>query len=248
MSRWALVMEAFADRDTWGVRELATHLGLPRSSVHRILHELARLELLMEAGTPGRFRVGPSLARLAVLLAERIDVRTVARPHMEVASAELDETLVLALYAPARRQFWAVDAVELTHPIRYIWGPLRHWSDVHIGSSGKGILAFLPEPERDAILAALPDPVPGSRPVTVATLRAELDAARVRGHVLSHGERFPGAVGVSAPIRDAMGRIIGDLIFGWPDNRTSAEKEARAGALVMRAAALVSAGLGFRDA
>ena len=113
MARWTTVMEAFADRDTWGVRELATHTGLPRSAVHRMLHEMARLELLAEAGAPGRFRIGPSLARLSVLLAERLDVRAIARPIMEVAAAELDETLVLALYSSARRQFWAVDAVEI---------------------------------------------------------------------------------------------------------------------------------------
>jgi DNA-binding IclR family transcriptional regulator len=246
MARWAVVMEAFAERDVWGVRELAAHTGLPRSAVHRILHEMARLELLVEAESPGRFRVGPSLARLSMLLAERLDVRSVARPFMEAAAAELDETLVLALYSPARRQFWAVDAVESTHPIRYIWGPLRQWSDLHLGSSGKGILAFLPESERETILATLPDPIPGPRPISVATLRVELGSARSRGHVISHGERFPGAVGVSAPIRDASGRVIGDLVFGWPDNRTSAEKEARAGALVMRATAQVSTSMGYR--
>ncbi len=133
-----------------------------------------------------------------------------------------------------------------THPIRYIWGPLRQWSELHTGSSGKGILAFLPDVERETILAGLPDPVPGPRPVPVATLRAELDAARARGYVVSHGERFPGAVGVSAPMRDATGRVIGDLVFGWPDNRTSTEKEARAGSVVVRAAQGVSTALGYR--
>ncbi len=246
MARWVAVLEAFAERDEWGVRELASHSDLPRSAVHRILHECARQGLLVEAATPGRFRVGPSLARLAVVLADRLDVRAVARPVMERAAAELDETLVLALYSPARRQFAAIDAVESSHPIRYIWGPLRQWSDLHTGSSGKGILAFLPDAEQDAIVAALPDPVPGSAPILCERLRAELRDARARGHVISHGERFPGAVGVSAPIRDATGRVIGDLVFGWPDNRTDPDKEARAGRIVMDAAARVSTGLGHR--
>jgi DNA-binding IclR family transcriptional regulator len=246
MARWLTVLEAFAERDTWGIRELAAHTGLPRSAVHRMLHEMGRLGLLIEADGPGRFRVGPSLARLSVLLAERLDVRTVARPVMEAAAAALDETLVLALYSPVRRQFFAVDAVESTQSIRYIWGPLRQWSELHTGSSGKGILAFLPAIERDAILDTLPDPLPGPARTRVAELRAELESVRARGHVISHGERFPGAVGVSAPIRDAAGLVIGDLVFGWPDNRTSEEKEVRAGALVMRAASEVSAALGFR--
>lgn len=248
MERWLEVLEAFGDQDEWGVRDLAAHTRMPRSAVHRIVSGMARLGMLAPAPTPGRYRVGPMLARLAVLLAERLDVRTVARPVMEVAARELDETLVLTLHAPERGRFWAVDAVESSHLIRYIWGPLRQWSDLHTGASGKGILAFLPPDEREAILGALPDPVPGPRPTSIAELRAELAAARDQGFVISHGERFPGAVGVSAPIRDATGRVIGDLVFGWPDNRTSSDKERRAARIVMDAAAQVSAALGYRAA
>ena len=62
---------------------------------------------------------------------------------------------------PVRRQFSAVDAVETSHPIRYLWESLRDWSDLHLGSSGKGILAFLPPDEQAAILDRLPDPIPG---------------------------------------------------------------------------------------
>ncbi len=246
MARWLTVLEAFGSADEWGIRDLAGHTGLPRSAVHRVVHEMSRLGLLTPAPVRGRFRVGPALARLSVQLADRLDVRNVARPIMEQAAGELDETLVLSLYSPARRQFTAIDAVESSRPIRYIWGPLREWSDLHTGSSGKGILAFLPDDEREAILATLPDPVPGNVPVSRRELRDELRAARDRGHVVSHGERFPGAVGVAAPIHAATGRVIGDLVFGWPDNRNDAAKEARAARLVMDATAQVSAALGYR--
>jgi DNA-binding IclR family transcriptional regulator len=53
-------------------------------------------------------------------------------------------------------------------------------------------------------------------------------------------------VGVAAPIRDATGRVIGDLVFGWPDNRNDPAKEAQAARLVMEATAQVSAALGYR--
>ena len=66
--------------------------------------------------------------------------------------------------------------------------------------------------------------------------------------MVSHGERFEGAVGVAAPIRDARGRVIGDLIATWPDNRTSEDKEANAGAIVRAAADDLSRRLGWDDA
>jgi DNA-binding IclR family transcriptional regulator len=244
MARWLKVLGAFVERDEWGVRELAGAIDLPRSVVHRILHDMVRLGLLAPAGTRGQFRPGHELARLAVLLADRVDVRRVGRPVLEAAMGQTGETAILALYAPSRRQFWAVDAAESGQAIRYIWESLREWGDLHVGSSGKGILAFLPEAEIEAILAPLPDPVPGLRPIAKGRLRAELAEARRRGYVLSHGERFAGAVGVSAPIRDAMGRVIGDLIISWPDNRTSPEKEADAARVVVAAAQDLSSRLG----
>lgn len=248
MTRWVCVLEAFARQGEWGVRDLARSTEIPRSATHRILHEMAALGLLSPADEPGRFRVGPDLARIGILVAEHLDIRRVGRPILERASAQIGETVVLALYDPVRRQFSAVDAVETSHPIRYIWESLRDWGDLHLGSSGKGILAFLPDDERDAILARLPDPVPGRTPVTKARLRRELDVARRRGYVVSHGERFEGAVGVSAPVRDGAGRIVGDLIATWPDNRTSADKEAAVGEIVQGAADQLSARLGWPGA
>ncbi len=83
MARWLKVLSAFVDRDEWGIRELAGAIDLPRSAVHRILHEMAGLDLLTPAGVRGHFRLGPELARLAVLLADHLDVRRVARPILE---------------------------------------------------------------------------------------------------------------------------------------------------------------------
>jgi IclR family acetate operon transcriptional repressor len=245
MARWLRVVEAFADRGEWGVRDLARETAIPRSAAHRILHEMAALGFLATSDVRGRFRVGPGLARISILVAEGLDIRRVGRPILEHASAAVGETVVLTLYDPSRRQFSAVDAAETHHPIRYIWESLRDWSDLHLGSSGKGILAFLPEAEREAILAALPDPIPGRVPRTKAEVREELAAARRRGFVVSHGERYEGAIGASAPVRDALRRVVGDLIATWPDNRTSTEKEAAAGLIVREAADELSRQLGW---
>ena len=245
MARWVRVLEAFADQGEWGVRDLARSSGIPRSAAHRILHDMAGLGLLSDTDEPGRFRVGPDLARIGSRVAAHLDLQRIARPVLEKASGQVGETIVLAVYDPHRRKFSAVDAVETTHAIRYLWESLREWSDLHLGSSGKGILAFLPADEQDAILAGLPDPIPGRHRLSKARLRRELAAARRVGYVVSHGERYEGAVGVSAPIRDARGRVVGDLIATWPDNRTSATKETATATIVRAAADEVSGRLGW---
>jgi DNA-binding IclR family transcriptional regulator len=239
MDRWLAILEAFENQDTWGVRELAAHAGLAPSVVHRVLHDMDALGLVSSGARKGQFRVGPELARLAVLVSDRLDVRRMARPALEEAARLIDETVILALYSPTRQQFWAVDAAEPEHPIRYIWESLRGWSDLHLGASGLGILAFLPEPDRERVIGTRPD-------VERHRLRERLAETRARGYAATHGDRFPGAVGVAAPVRDASGTIVGDIIAGWPDNRTSADKERLVAQAVIAAATTLSKDLGYR--
>jgi DNA-binding IclR family transcriptional regulator len=245
MQRWLRVIEAFGETGEWGVRDLAATTQLPRSAVHRILHEMQEHGLLSAAERPGRFVSGPSLIRLAALLLDGLDVTRRARAVLEDTARVATETVILTLYDPRRHQFFAVDAVESTQTVRYIWQSLREWSDLHLGSSGKGILAFLSEAEQNAVLATLPDPVPGLKPITKMQLRRQLSQAQRRGYVLSHGERYPGAVGASAPVRNAV-RVIGDLIITWPDNRNRG-REKELAALAVDAAGRLSVSLGYRS-
>jgi len=239
MERWTAVLEAFLTRDEWGVRDLAVFVALSPSATHRILHEMVRNGLLTSAAEAGRFVIGPEAVRLSVLLAERVDVRRIARPFLEGAARLIGETVILALYSPTRQRFWAVDAVESEHTISYIWESLRSWSDLHRGASGKGILAFLPADEREAIITSVD-------PSEQEDLRAALDVARSQGYVISHGERFDGAIGVAAPVRDATGRVIGDILSGWPDNRNAGDKEQVVVAHIVEASASLSRALGYR--
>ena len=230
----------------WGIRDLARATDIPRSAAHRILHDMAALGLLAPADEAGRFRVGADLARIGLLVAEHLDIRREGRPFLERASAAIGETVVIAVYDPVRRQFSAVDAVETSHPIRYIWESLRDWSDLHLGSSGKGILAFLPPDEQAAILDRLPDPVPGrtapdqgqaarragGRPPSAATSSATASATRARS-----GSR-----------RRSATRAAGSSATSSRRGRTTAPiaaKEVAAGVVVRTAADDLSRRLGW---
>lgn len=248
MAKWLIIIEAFLEQEEWGVRDLSRRTELPRSAVHRMLHEMEQLGLLTTAGQAGRFRPGPALVRTATVLFHRFDLTRVARPILEETMHQCKETVILTMYDPARRQFFAVDAAESQQAVRYIWAALSDWSDLHLGSSGKGILAFLPEAEQEAILDELPNPVPGLRPTTKAELRQQLAEARCRGYVVSRSERYDGAMGVAAPIRDALGRVVGDAIITAPVQRMGLKPDEDWGALAVQAATRISAALGYRGA
>lgn len=246
MDKWVTIIDAYLVSDEWGVRELARRIGLPRSAVHRLLHEMARLGILTVAQEPGRFQVGPVLMRIATVLYNRFDLARVARPIMEEMLNRCGETVVLTLYNPGRHQFCAIDAAEAKHAVRYMWEALREWHHLHLGSSGKGILAFLPLAEQQAILDQLPDPVLGATMLSKADLRHQLDQARSQGYILTRGERYAGAMGVAAPIYSALGKVIGDLIITAPETRAEVRPDAEWGALVKEAADRISDAIGYR--
>jgi DNA-binding IclR family transcriptional regulator len=229
MARWVEVLNAFVQKDAWGVRELAAATGLPRSATHRILHEMRRLGLLTADDGKGVFQIGPVLARTAVVVSKRLDITRVGRPVLESVAARTSETVILGLYAPTRKQVFGVDAVESPHFVRVIWQPVPQWRDLHVGATGKGVLAFLPAAERE---------VPKSE------LVQQIEDAQRLGYVVSRGESNPGAVAVASPIRDAHGDVVADLVISWPDNRTSLDREREFGGIAREAANEISRQLG----
>jgi DNA-binding IclR family transcriptional regulator len=245
MARWLTVLEAYGRRSEWGIRDLASATGLPRSSVHRIVRDMTALGILSPTGSNGRTEVGPTLMRLAVGLTERVDILRAARPVLDALRDETGETAILTAYDRTRRMFRAVTAAESSHPIRYIWEALQEWSEVYVGASGKGILAFLGPEEQRRILDALPDPLPAPSGAPKASLEASLEQAAQRGWVISHGERFSGAIGVAAPVRGADRRVVGSVLLGWPDNRTDPGKELAAARAAVAAAARISTAIGY---
>lgn len=245
--RVVMALRAFTYRDHWGVRELAAELEVAKSGLHRTLQELTD-EGLLTCDDSGTYRAGPGLLRLATGLAQSFDLTQLAGPHLQQAGAASGETVILTAYDPLRRQFAAITAAESTQPIQYIWQALRDWSDLHLGASGQAILAFLDEPTRDAIIDGLPDPIPGPRQMSKQQLRRKLTEIRKRGWAASVGERYPGASGVGAPVRNADGEVVGAIVIGWPTRPRSSQGEEHLGEICQTAADGLSRDLGWQGA
>src|SRR5690606_16186050 len=90
---------------------------------------------------------------------------------------------------------------------------------LHAGASGKAILAFLPDDEREAVLGdGQLSAVTPRTTCDLAALRTELQAIRDQGHAVTHGERVPGAVGIGVPITTPE-QQPGSLVLTVPEYR-----------------------------
>lgn len=237
-----LAFMADEERDAWGLRELAAGVGMHPSTVHRLLG-LLEAEGLVYQDESGDYGLGSEFVRVAWRTAGRRTLRQVAFPFLRRLRDETGETSLLAIYDGGRRAMMLVASVESEHAVRNV-RPLYTWMPVHGGATGRALLAFLPEDEREAVLSGPLTAVTDATPTDPHALARNLAAVRRKGYALSRGERVPGGVGVAAPVLGPGGRLAGAVGITMPAQRFAARDEARLAGTVLAAASDVAARIG----
>jgi DNA-binding IclR family transcriptional regulator len=160
-----------------------------------------------------------------------------ARPVLESTSRETGETAALAV--PGVGGLTYVDEVTPTAVLTASW--LGRSVPVHATSTGKALLAFLPEEQVRRVLGGV---LTAFTPTTITdpdALAAELAATRARGYGTCAGELESSLYGVSAPVLDRNGRPLAVLSIWGPKDRVHEALFEELGAVVVRAARRVNA-------
>lgn len=225
------VLDAFvASGGELGVTELARQLRCSKSVVHRILVALVDAGYLTTDPATHRYRVGPRSLLLARAGSAYDELRRLALPHLQAIRERTGETATLSLLRGHVRVY--VEQLESRHAVRQTVevGPK---APLHLGASGKAILAFMPEEAR---------PAKARSPALVA----DLDRVRRRGYAVSRGERIAGAASVAAPVFDQRADVVGSISAAGVLARSDARTTARYGAVVMAEARALSREMGWR--
>ncbi|WP_432826186.1 IclR family transcriptional regulator [Dactylosporangium sp. CA-092794] len=217
-----------------GVTEVAAHLDMPKTVVHRILTTLRTSGLIdFDPGTR-RYTLGPAALALGNAYLERIDLREFALEPMRRLVERTNETATLSIRSGPARIYLsqAVPDREVRMTV-----PLAQPFPLHVGGSSKVFLAFAPAQERNDYLAALTG-------VDLAVLRRELAEITQRGYAVSFGERQEGAGSVAAPVFSADGSLAGVMSVCGPAERLR-PVVGQASALLLMETAALSRRLGF---
>ncbi len=198
-----------------GVSQVGRALGLPKSSVHRLLAALSSRGLV-ERDERGRYRTGIALVALARGALERDPVVAASRPILAAEALSLGETVFLV--AARAGGLLVLDKAEGT-------GFLRAAPEVgssvplHATAAGKLYLAFG--------AGEIPWPVGPLERFTAQTatgreaLEREVARARSQGFAENREEWIPGLAVLAAPVL-AGGRLCGALCVAAPAVRLEA--------------------------
>jgi DNA-binding IclR family transcriptional regulator len=233
VARVMRLLRCFGESDgEVSIKAAADRIGLPPSTVHRLLNLMVQ-EGFVERSPPGPgYRVGPELLGLAGRIVARSDLRSIALPAMREIVDAFGETCVLSRYLPETRQIMPVLSVDCPHPLRYLIELYRP-APTGWGAAGRSVLAYLPRADIDAVHQADErSPANGSALPPRDVFDREMAEIRARGYAFTLSQRILGAVGVAAPLRTKTGRLIGSIGVMVPEQRFRRGSEREIGVFV----------------
>ena len=204
--------------DGLALRDVSAELEAPKSSLLPLLRALTARGYLAQ-GRAGEYRLGPGAHDLGAAAPVQRELVEVARPAVVDLMRRTGETVFVGVLSSDRHSIVYVDKVESDHVIRYAGG-VGDRRPLHATSSGKVILAFLSEAEREDILRSLSLSRHTEHTVTsLAALRDALAEIRRTGVSVTTEEVVAGASGIAAPVFDRYGRVAGACAIGGPTER-----------------------------
>lgn len=203
-ARIAAVMEFLCSSgETHSLREIEAHTKIPRSTLHRLLLSLERKEWVYRDDHSEQFRPG---VRFFLLHNSKLFHQALVRaaaPQMERIVQETGKTAVLSVLEGSAGL--CIHHVEPPRGVRYV-AHRGMTVPLHAGATGKVLLAFCPEDERERILSSgLPEEV------DVQKLQKELGKIRHNGFAYSREEWMEHAGDISVPVFDGRGRFVAQM-------------------------------------
>lgn len=182
----------------------------PKATTYRLLQTLTREGMLIQSpDTGGGYALGVRLVRLAHAAWRQSSLAQVARPHLDALSSRLGQTVHLAQLDHA--QVLYVDKRNAARPVD-MFSEAGKVGPAYCTGVGKALLAFAPPALLNDLLAQQSyHPFTPHTFTDAASLAAELEAVRARGHALDREEHEQGIICVAVPILGAGARCQGAL-------------------------------------
>jgi DNA-binding IclR family transcriptional regulator len=209
------ILNCFTDSEPQlRVGDLARRLGLPQSTVSRLLTTMEALEFIERDPLTGMVRPGLQLVTLAGVSLNQIPVQRQAQTELSLVASELGLAANLAILRDDEI-FYLTTFQGPKAPKQFTMIGKRN--PVHCTAIGKTLLAYLPDDEREALLQRIE--YPRHTPYTASSpdqLRSMLALVRQQGYATEREELALGRACVAAPIRDSTGKVIAAASISGP--------------------------------
>jgi len=205
---------------TDGVRlnDISSTLNLNVSTCHHLLRTLMDRGYVAQSGKDRAYFLGNKVSELSGSRMRQFNLADVAMADLRGLNKRTGETVHLTVWRGD--ELVTIAVLDSHHAVRVVSGPSGKAEAVHATATGKAILAWLPEPEADRIIARS-----GMTRFTDNTITdhdklvEEFRHVRRNGFAVDHEEFQPGVICIGAAIRDHAGAVIGSFSCSLPTMR-----------------------------
>lgn len=225
------------------VTDLASILGLSKSTVSRLLSTLASQGFVIKDRETQKYRLGLSILHLNSVITANLEISRESQLILQNLVNEVGETAHTAMLEGSNVVY--VNRIECKHPVQ-ILSHVGRRNPLHCTSSGKVILAYQDEEFIEQYIEK------GLNKFTLKTItdphrfRESLKMIKEQGHAISIEEISVGVASVAAPVRDFSGKTIYAVTVIGPVHRMNAHDVFLIN-LVNNAANELSKKLGYLD-
>jgi len=225
--------------------ELVHELKIPKAGAFRIIITLLHHNYVQKNDTTGKITLSRKILALGNSAICQYNMIEEALPFMRSLRDNTGETVQLNTHIGCEGV--VLEQVPSIHEIRIVVDPGTRFG-LHCSASGKAILAFLPEKEREQILADMT--FPRFSPATITNrneFRKELAWVRKTGYGTDRAEGIVvGLHCVSAPIFDQNMYPVGAFTVTAPAARMPVKSFSKVAASVMKHSEELSSKLGYK--
>jgi DNA-binding IclR family transcriptional regulator len=201
--------------------QLCASIGLTKTTTHRLLLALESEGLVARDLARNTYHLGPEVIALGSQALLTSDLRARVRPTLERLAADTGESTTLEVLVGD--QMLILDGARGRHLVSASLGIGTRWP-AHATSTGKCLLAYLPEAGRERLLRL---PMTTFTPHTLTdpeVMRGELDTIRSAGFAVANQELEAEYVAVAAEFRGPLGDVQGTISVGGPASRFSSSR------------------------
>ncbi|MFG1230033.1 IclR family transcriptional regulator [Xanthobacter wiegelii] len=183
--------------------EIQQASGLAKGTLYRIIRALRREGFVERHPSSGKLYLGMDFLALGLASMNRLNLRELARPHLQRLAARTEDTVFLSIRVGPGSV--CIDRCDGSFPIKTVTLNVGDHRPLGLGAGALALLAWLDDDEIKDIIGHNARRFPGNPVVAPAALAAAVARSRKAGYAFNDGQMLKSMCAVAIPVSERGG-------------------------------------------
>ncbi|WHY68855.1 IclR family transcriptional regulator [Neobacillus sp. SuZ13] len=218
------ILDLFDEREReLTITEISKRMNLHKSTVHSLLKTLELHHYISQNEENGKYLLGLKLIERGNMVVSNLDLRNIARKHLEWLSETTNLTIHLVILDGQEGVY--LDKVEGSG-VTVVYSRIGRRVPIHTSAVGKSLVATKTDSELDLLLDGYMYTRHTEKSIgSKEEFLAEIERARIAGYSIDNEENEPGIVCLAVPIKDYSGKVIAAVSVSIPAAKVNDETQ-----------------------